>query len=340
MKPYNRFKTQQYKNDIHYRLWIVEIAIDFTAKTKYGFMEVSVVCCTYDEAIYDDFRDAVNSILTQTYSDVELVIVVDGTKSIYERARQEYGDKKNVILHCNDENRGLAASRNVGWKLASGDIIAFMDDDAVADEQWIETLVDVYENQDVVSVGGQMTPNWVAGRPWYLPEEFYWLVGVTHKGFADGPQEVRNTNGSNMSFRRNVLMELGGFDESLGRQGARQIQAEETELCIRMYHEMGYRTWYEPGAKVAHKIFAYRTRPSFLLKRAFWQGYSKKKMENILSTPDNVENDFLWRLFCDFIPDRLVSLIHSRSIEQAAQIGMIFVLTLTVGAGYLYGIVR
>jgi len=303
-------------------------------------MQVSVVCCTYDEAMYDDLRDAVNSILTQTYSDVELVIVVDGTESIYEQARQEYGDKKNVILHCNDENRGLAASRNVGWKLASGDTIAFMDDDAVADEQWIETLVDVYENQDVVSVGGQMTPNWVAGRPWYLPEEFYWLVGVTHKGFADGPQEVRNTNGSNISFRRNVLMELGGFDESLGRQGARQIQAEETELCIRMYHKMGYRTWYEPDAKVAHKIFAYRTRPIFLLKRAFWQGYSKQKMENILSTPDNVENDFLWRLLCDFIPDRLVSLIHSRSIEQAAQIGMIFVLTLTVGTGYLYGIIR
>lgn len=303
-------------------------------------MKVSVVCCTYDEAMYNAFCDTADSILGQTYPDIEFVVVVDGTEAVFEQVRQDYADEEDVVLHCNDENRGLSASRNVGWELASGDVVAFIDDDAVADEQWIETLVEVYENRDVVSVGGQMVPNWVAGRPLYLPEEFYWLVGVTHKGFADGPQEVRNTNGSNISFRRDVLATLGGFDESLGRKGKGQIQAEETELCVRMRHETGQGTWYEPKAKVAHKVFEYRTRPEFLLRRAFWQGYSKRRMQTVLSMSDSVEGDFLSQLLGNFIPHRVAELFRSPSTERAAQVGMLLVLTISVGVGYLYGLIR
>jgi len=85
-----------------------------------------------------------------------------------------------------------------------------------------------------------MTPAWVAGKPSFLPEEFYWLIGVTHRGFADGPGEVRNTFGSNISFRADVFAELGGFDVDIGgRKGDKNLQGGETELCARMREAYG-----------------------------------------------------------------------------------------------------
>ncbi|MFB6084993.1 MAG: glycosyltransferase, partial [Halorientalis sp.] len=145
-------------------------------------MQVSVVLCTYSPDMFEHFREAADSVLAQTYDDVELVVVVDGDESVHSRVREAYGDVDRVTTHCNDENRGLLESRNRGVELASGDVVAFIDDDAIADERWIEELVATYERRDALAAGGKMVPEWVAGKPDFLPAEFYWLVGVTHRG--------------------------------------------------------------------------------------------------------------------------------------------------------------
>ncbi|MFQ3319873.1 MAG: glycosyltransferase involved in cell wall biosynthesis, partial [Natronomonas sp.] len=149
-------------------------------------MKVSVVVCTYSEGMYEHLQDCLESLRSQTHDDVEIITVVDGNEGLAERITADYDDVPEITVHCNDENVGLSASRNNALEYATGDVIAFIDDDAVADEEWIEELVAAYEEQDALAVGGQMTPIWVAGKPEFLPEEFYWLIGVTHKGFADG----------------------------------------------------------------------------------------------------------------------------------------------------------
>jgi glycosyltransferase involved in cell wall biosynthesis len=179
-------------------------------------MKVSIVVCTYSPEMYYYFEETIESLLSQTHDDIEIVTVVDGTESVNERVRDDYGDCENVVIHINEENVGLLESRNTGADVARGDVVAFIDDDAVADEQWIEELVSAYEGRDVTAAGGRMTPIWVAGKPSFLPEEFYWLVGVTHRGFADGPGYVRNTFGSNLSFRRDVFLGMGGIRMTLG----------------------------------------------------------------------------------------------------------------------------
>jgi hypothetical protein len=216
-----------------------------------------------------------------------------------------------------------------------------MDDDAVADERWVETLVETYEEHDAVAVGGKMTPIWVDGKPSHLPEEFHWLVGVTHRGFAGGSdevQEVRNTFGSNISFRRDVLGELGGFDTSVGREGDAHLQAEETEICARMADEYGRGVVYNPEARVGHKVFGYRTRTRWLLNRAFWQGYSKRAMETLV--PDagiGEEGAYLSMLLFDSTPRRLRRLVTRPSLDGLKKLVMLYVLTACVGFGYLYG---
>lgn len=95
-------------------------------------MRVSVVVCTYAEAMYDHVRECVGSLLAQTHDDVEIVVVVDGTESVCVRARADFGDREGVEIYCNDGNRGVSASRTRGAELATGEVVAFIDDDAVA----------------------------------------------------------------------------------------------------------------------------------------------------------------------------------------------------------------
>jgi glycosyltransferase involved in cell wall biosynthesis len=288
--------------------------------------------------MYDEFTEASESVLDQEYPDVELIVVVDGTDAVCERVREDYGDHPEVIVHCNDENRGLAASRNAGAELASGEVVAFMDDDAVADDDWVAELVSAYEEHDAVAVGGQMTPAWVVGRPRWLPEEFYWLVGVTHRGFADGEGEVRNTNGSNISFRRDLFLDLDGFDTEMGLQGEKQLQGEEPEFCARLRQETGQGVWYNPDATVAHKVLSHRVQPTWLLNRAFWQGYSKRAMADLTPDSGGEERDFLGQLLLRFLPSRLAGLARSPNPERAEQLVMFLVFTATVGLGYCYGL--
>ncbi|MFC7231470.1 glucosyl-dolichyl phosphate glucuronosyltransferase [Saliphagus sp. GCM10025308] len=304
-------------------------------------MRVSVVVCEHTLDRYQDLRDAVNSILAQSHNDIELVLVADGNEEVCQQFYEDYDDHENVSIHCNENNVGLLESRNNGAQVATGDVVAFIDDDAVADPEWVAELVEVYGNLNALSVGGKMVPLWVAGRPSFLPEEFYFLVGVTQRGFADGKGEVRNTFGSNISFRREVFLDLGGFDTTIGgRQGDENLQGGETELCARLRSEYNQSVYYNPEAEVAHKVFDYRTKPLWLLDRAFWQGYSKRGMEVLVPESTGEEYDFLGRLFRKFVPARTRNLVRNPSLEKAVQFIMLFAFTGAVGFGYLYGMTK
>ncbi|WP_284009634.1 glucosyl-dolichyl phosphate glucuronosyltransferase [Haloarcula pelagica] len=306
-------------------------------------MRVSVVVCTHAMDRYTDCYEAARSVLDQTHDDVELVLVSDGDEAVADRFRADFGDRADVRIHCNDENVGLAVSRNNGAAVATGDVVAFLDDDAIADPSWVAELVAVYEQRDVPAAGGRMVPAWVAGRPSFLPDEFYWLIGVTHRGFGpDGDPEqageVRNTFGSNISFRMDVFEALDGFEKEIGgRTGDKNLQGEETELCARMQSEYGHGVYYTPAAVVAHKVFDYRTDPGWLVDRAFWQGYSKRGMEVLVPESTGDESDFLSSLLFESVPDRLDGVVTSPSLAGVLQLIFLFVLTAAVGAGYLYG---
>ena len=300
-------------------------------------MNVSVVVCTYSMDRYDDFTEAVESVLKQTYDPVEVVLVVDGNLEVYDLVKARFGNHDDVVIHCNDENRGLSFSRTKGVELSSGEVIAFLDDDAIAEPEWIETLIHGYEQTDAIAVGGRMVPEWVAGRPSFFPEEFYWLIGANYEERLEPWSEVRNTLGSNMSFRRTVFEEVGGFDEGMGLTGDNQIQAEETELAMRMHDAFGKGMLYVSDAVVAHKVFDYRTKPGWLIRRAFWQGYSKRAVEELAAEgPSNEEAAFLWHLVASSVPRRVTGLVRDPSVENTQQLAMLFVLTACVGFGYLY----
>ncbi len=303
-------------------------------------MKVSVVIAVYSMERFEDFCEAVESVLDQTYEPIEAVLVVDGNERVCERTHAEFDDVDAVRIHCNDTNQGLSYSRTRGVEKATGDVIAFLDDDAIAEPDWVEQLVRGYEETDAIAVGGRMVPEWVVGRPPHLPEEFLWLVGANYEQRMEPWTEVRNTLGSNMSFRAEVFEELGGFDEQVGLTADTQIQADETEFAIRMQDAFGQGMLYQPDAVAAHKVFEYRTRPRWLCERAFWQGYSKRVLARASERSiDDDETEFLSHLAFSAVPSRLRQLVRDPSSARAQQLAMLVVLTACVGIGYLYAIV-
>jgi glycosyltransferase involved in cell wall biosynthesis len=303
-------------------------------------MRVSVIICTYTMDLYDDFQEAVESIFDQTHDDVELILVSDGSEAVHEQMQADYGDMSDVVVTMTEENVGVSAARNHGLQQATGDVVAQMDDDALADPEWVAELVRVYEETDAIAVGGKITPEWVAGKPRFLPEEFYWLIGVNDRWFAEPMEEVRNTYASNISFKREVIEELGGFDPNVGRKGDREIQATESEIGTRLRQEFDRGVIYNPEAKVAHKIFDYRTEREWIAKRAFWQGYSKRVLEVLLpEASTDEESEFLAFLAFDAVPRRLRKLVSGPSVAKAEQLVWLGLLTALVGFGYVYGII-
>ena len=309
-------------------------------------MLVSTVIPSFKIDSYSDLADAIDSLLNQSYADIEVIVVIHTSKNLYEEIVKAYVTENKVKVLFSERSLGAAAARNVGIKAARGDILAFIDDDAVADEKWVEILVETYKELDAVAVGGKILPMWLPGKPAYFPEELYWLVGVTHKGFAeDKIVEVRNAFGPNMSFKREVFEQVGLFNENLGfaKRGTSYIQAEETEFSLRMTSKFGVGVIYNPEAIVHHKIPVSKARLKLLLKRSFYQGYSKVLLQKWGSSPNSIstEKSYLKDLLLKYIPQRIKKVFTAPDrVAQVKQLSVLPCSIVAVGLGFLYGHVR
>lgn len=275
---------------------------------------VSVIVTTYEWDRFGAFRETINSLKQQTYDDIEIVCPVDGGSELADCTRVIADGGAEI---SKGEDTGLAAARNRGAEMASGDIYAFIDDDCRAVPEWVETLVRAYDD-GALAAGGSAQPDWPSrGRPWYLPRQFDWLVGCGP--YHDEEQTVRNTYGCNISFRADVFDALGGFDESLGKQGSLK-QAEETELCKRLRQQYGVGVRYLPEAVVYHRVDPEQLELGYLLERSYMQGVSKAEVG-----VDEEETGFL--------SDVLTSLVKQAPHRSVASLAW----TATTGIGFLRG---
>jgi GT2 family glycosyltransferase len=233
---------------------------------------VTVIVCSYTLRRWSLLERAITSLEDQTVAPERVVLVTDHCAPLERRARERFPD---VTVVSNTGGRGLSEARNTGLAHAGSDVVAFLDDDAVAAPGWIAALCAGYTDEDVLGVGGQVDPDFEAGRPPWFPPEFDWVVGCSHSGLPGAPAPVRNFVGANMSFRRDVLDDLGGFRSELGRVGTVPVGCEETELCIRAVERNGGRLVYDPGARVRHTVPPERASWSYFRRRCFSEGRSK-----------------------------------------------------------------
>jgi GT2 family glycosyltransferase len=233
---------------------------------------VAVVICTYSERRWRDLRSALSSVMSQTRPADEVVVVVDHNPDLLTRVR---GSASDVRVVENRGRSGLAGARNSGVTATSSDVVVFLDDDAVAEHDWLAHLMRPYGDASVLGVGGAIRPLWAGARPRWFPAEFDWVIGCTYVGLPVTAGPVRNLIGANMSFRRTVFERAGGFAEGIGRVGTRPMGCEETELCLRASAAMDGTFAYEPAAVVHHRVPPERSRVSYFRARCFAEGLSK-----------------------------------------------------------------
>ena len=250
---------------------------------------VSVIVCAYTELRWDDMLYAVDSLRAQTHPASEIILVIDHNSTLHERAQVQFPD---LTVVTNTEKRGLSGARNSGIAVAHGDIIAFMDEDAVADPEWLSHLDAGFLDPKVLGVGGAIIPWWIAKQPAWFPEEFNWVVGCTYRGMPEIASPVRNLIGCNMAFRSEVFSQAGGFRSEIGRVGTFPAGCEETELCIRASQILPGRLFlFEPRAQVHHRVPAARTNLRYFTDRCYAEGLSKALVSRLVGAQDGLSSE-------------------------------------------------
>jgi glycosyltransferase involved in cell wall biosynthesis len=237
-------------------------------------LRISVVICAYTEERWHQVLAAVDSIRQQSLGCYEIVLVVDHNRDLFGRLATALPD---VTVVENREVPGLSGARNTGVALAQGDVIAFLDDDAVAEPDWLKFFADSYADPAVAGVGGLVLPRWETRRPSWFPKEFNWVVGCSYVGMPDTRAPVRNLMGSAASFRREVFGLVGGFRSGLGRTAdGRPLGCEETEFCIRVrQRDPSAVLLFDNRAVAWHLVPAARCRSSYFRSRCYAEGLSK-----------------------------------------------------------------
>jgi GT2 family glycosyltransferase len=195
---------------------------------------ISVVVCSYNGS--KTIRDCMEGLLAVEYPDFEVIVVNDGSTDGTAEIVREYGFRLITT-----KNHGLSSARNTGMNAASGEIVAYLDDDAYPDPDWLTYLAAAFMKSRHAAIGGPNIPpqgdgaiaECVANAP----------GGPVHVLISD--LEAEHIPGCNMAFRKTALLEIGGFDPAFRAAG------DDVDVCWRL-QEKGFSLGFSPAAVVWH----------------------------------------------------------------------------------------
>ena len=230
-----------------------------------------------------DIKELMDSLQAQTYTNLEIIFVGEGTRDLG-REVAAHGQQRgltNLRVLFNEGLAGLAPARNLGIAQARGEIIAFIDDDAIALPNWAgEAVKSFAADQSIIGLTGPAFPKWEGEAVEWFPPEFYWIISCSGWFDGHGVRTVRNAWGMNMAFRREAFDHCS-FDERLGgNMGAADgsklgLLGEDTLFSTRIRAATGRPILYNPRVQVLHRVYGYRFKSRFVRRRAFWEGYTK-----------------------------------------------------------------
>lgn len=233
-------------------------------------LTVSVIICAYTDDRWSLLQDCVASVEAQTEAPIEIILCIDHNEELLGRSEQHFvwGRPARAIpltVVPNKYHGRLGSARNTAAEIASGEVLAFLDDDAVAATDWLEQLLPPYTDPRVAAVGGAPLPVFEEQRPRWFPCEFDWVFGCAYNGLPPTRAPLAHLIGANMSVRRGALQEIGGFHSD---------NHDDMDMCLRIA-SADYNVIYEPLAVVGHFVPATRTTWRYFWRRCYFVNLGK-----------------------------------------------------------------
>ena len=235
-----------------------------------SYPTVSVVICAYTEERWSLLKESVASVEAQTLSPLEIILCIDHNDELLRRSKDYFlgerpADATPFTVVANKYGGRLGSARNTAVELARGDVVAFLDDDASAAPDWLERLLAPYGDERVGAVGGAPLPAFEGKRPRWFPHEFNWVFGCAYRGLPESRAPLAHLIGANMSARRSILAEIGGFHSD---------NHDDMDMCHRIAFAK-YQVVYEPQAVAHHFVPASRTTWRYFWRRCYFVNRGK-----------------------------------------------------------------
>jgi len=271
---------------------------------------VSVVIPAYSMKRWPQTRKAVESARHQTAYVDEVILCIDNNQELLELAANEWpgvegtpvrvlanrydahlsGRDEHVKVHGESRRFGAGSARNTAAETVESEIVAFMDDDAWAEPDWIQRLLSVYRNPSVMAVGGAPIPDYETSRPVWYPPNFDWVFGCVYDGLPRSEAPTRRLIGANMSVRREALEAIGGFHVD---------EFDDLDLCMRVAARYGEgRIIYNPHAVVHHYVPRARVTWRYFWRRCFFVNRAKIRAFRGMGSAASLsaEREFVWMM--------------------------------------------
>lgn len=244
-------------------------------------MQLSVIIPTRNRSSF--LNDALQSITKQTLSldNVEVIVVDNGSSDNTKDVVLAYKAQIPNLSYIYDEKPGLHVGRHHGYKQAKSDILVFADDDIEATPTWLEGILESFESQEVVLVGGKNSPKFEGTVPFWITEKWHKLNDFGHcmpeLSLIDFGEETKEipayyVYGCNFAIRKEILDKTTGFHPDGMPFELIEFRGDGESFVSKYIQEHHLKSLYNPKASVFHKVPKERMTLDYFKKRAFCQG--------------------------------------------------------------------
>ena len=238
---------------------------------------------------------AANTLAKDQY---EIVLVdnncTDNTRLVCEQFAADHTDV--VFRYVEEPEQGLSAARNKGIQEAHGDIVVYVDDDALVDTHYLKDYADWFEQHpETMAAGGPIQPMYEEG------DEPDWMTPYTRAlltawmNYGDKVREYpkgRYPGGGNAAYRKEVFDQVGLFNTALGRKGGNLMGSEEKDIFAKM-HELGMQVLYLPSPVLHHSIPSYKLEEDYFNRLTTQMGISERQRTLAISKAEYSKRLFL-----------------------------------------------
>lgn len=237
---------------------------------------IDLVICTYNNAVLLD--QALTAISKQQVSpQIKWKVLVvnnnctDETATVLEK--HTHSNKIPDLGTVSESKQGLTYARLCGVQNTTGDWIAFVDDDCLLQEDWVEQAAKfALAHPDCGAFGGRVILDWVIPPPAYVLKYEYSFAAQDH---GINPKPVSCLVGAGLVARRSALVGTGWINKQFmsDRVGKKLISGGDVELALRLASK--YELWYNPDCKLLHIIPSRRTTKEYLMNINYGLGISQ-----------------------------------------------------------------